>query len=324
MIRWGILGWGNIAKRFVNSLALSKTGKLFAVASRTESKRTEFEKEHPDLSCRVYVSYEELFEDDQIDAIYIALPHKFHMKYTIEVLKHNKAVLCEKPIGMNVGQLELVMECALEQQCFFMEALKTPFIPFTDVIWEDLKQGIIGKVKTIYANFCSDALGRISDQHYLLDSEQGGVLYDTGTYPIGFLLNMIESPIVDVKAQMNMNSGVDYSYEAELLFQNGVIGKVEGAIDKAKPREAIIVGDKGTMLIPTYNRPESYQVTYLDGTKQTKQLELIGDDLLGEIEEVHNCLKLGLLESPKYSWKDSRDVLQVMDWIRDVSMKSET
>lgn len=320
VIRWGILGWGNIAKRFAKSLAFSKNGKLSAIASQTESKQNEFKKEHPDNGCTVYSNYEQLLLDGDIDAVYIALPHKWHMQFAITAIEHNKAVLCEKPIGMNVKQLDNIIESARAQQCFFMEALKTPFIPFTDVIRQDLDQGIIGTVKAIYANFCSDAGNRLSKQHYLFDSKQGGVLYDTGTYPVGFILNMIQSQVVDVKAKLNMSAGIDFSYRAELLFENGVIGKVEGAIDEAKPRQAVVLGDQGTMVIPVYNRAESYQVTYSDGRKVTKQLKIVGDDLLGEIEEVHRCLKLGLLESPKYSWKDSRDVLTIMDWIRDVGI----
>ena len=48
MIQWGILGIGNIAKRFIKSLEMSEKGQLYAAASYTESKCEEFLKEHPD------------------------------------------------------------------------------------------------------------------------------------------------------------------------------------------------------------------------------------------------------------------------------------
>ena len=57
MIRWGILGLGNIAKRFMQGLAYFDDASLYAIASYTAKKREEFVHEHPDV---IAVSYTHL------------------------------------------------------------------------------------------------------------------------------------------------------------------------------------------------------------------------------------------------------------------------
>ena len=79
MIQWGILGIGNIAKRFIKSLEMSEKGQLYAAASYTESKCEEFLNEHPDV--KVYHDYEDLLNDDNVDAVYLAMRHIDHYRW---------------------------------------------------------------------------------------------------------------------------------------------------------------------------------------------------------------------------------------------------
>jgi len=78
MIKWGIIGAGNIANRFANSLEEVTDGELYAVANRTIEKAEDFKDNHP---CeKGYGSYQELLDDDHVDAVYIAFPHKYHLE----------------------------------------------------------------------------------------------------------------------------------------------------------------------------------------------------------------------------------------------------
>lgn len=77
MINWGIIGAGNIAHRFADSLAEVDDAELYAIANRTIEKAKKFQTEHP--SQKAYDSYEELLADDNIDVVYIALPHKYRV-----------------------------------------------------------------------------------------------------------------------------------------------------------------------------------------------------------------------------------------------------
>ncbi|AQS03076.1 Gfo/Idh/MocA family protein [Clostridium beijerinckii] len=314
MIRWGIIGLGNIALRFAKSLSYSNEGKLYAIASRTKEKRNEF---YDKYNCeKVYENYNELLRDEEVDAVYIALPHGFHKHWSIEALRHKKAVLCEKPVGINSEEMIEIKKEALLNSTFFMEAMKTRFIPIISDIKRMIRNKEIGDITAIEANFCNN-VENIKPGSYLLDKEQGGALLDVGIYPLSFVMDMIDSEVKSIKSYMNINeSGVDSYFEVKLTFEDGVIGTVEGAIDRNKERTAIIRGTKGWMEIPMYNRPNKAVVNLNSGKSYTIEKDIEFDDMYAEIKEVHNCLKESKLESDYLTLNESIRVMEVLDRIR--------
>lgn len=314
MIRWGIIGLGNIALRFAKSLSYSNEGKLYAIASRTKEKRDEF---YDKYNCeKVYENYNELLTDEEVDAVYIALPHGFHKYWSIEALMHKKAVLCEKPVGINSEEMVEIKKEALLNSTFFMEAMKTRFIPIISDIKKIIRNKEIGDITAIEANFCNN-VKNIKPGSYLLDKEQGGALLDVGIYPLSFVMDIIDSEVINVKSYMDINeSGVDSYFKAILSFEDGVIGTVEGAIDRNKERTAIIRGTKGWMEIPMYNRPNKAVVNLNSGKSYTIEKDIEFDDMYAEIKEVHNCLKESKLESDYLTLNESIRVMEVLDRIR--------
>jgi predicted dehydrogenase len=315
MIKWGIIGLGNIAMRFEKSLSYSKEGELYAIASKTKEKRDVFYEQY---KCeKVYEDYNELLNDEKLDAVYIALPHGLHKYWSIEALKHKKAVLCEKPVGLNSEEMKEIKKEALLNNTFFMEAMKTRFIPLIHNIKELIKNKEIGDITAIEANFCN-LITDIKEGSYLLDRKQGGALLDVGVYPLSFVMDMIDSEVKQVKSTMKINeSGVDSYFKAILTFENGVIGTIEGAIDRNKERTAIIRGTKGYMEIPIYNRPNKVTI-YLNKYEPYKiERELEFDDMYSEIKEVHDCLKATKLQSECLSLDESIRVMEVLDSIKN-------
>ena len=314
MIKWGIIGLGNIAIRFAKSLSYTNEGKLYAIASKTKDKRDSFYEQY---NCeKVYEDYYELLNDKEIDAVYIALPHGLHKYWSIEALRHKKAVLCEKPVGLNAEEMKEIKKEACLNNTFFMEAMKTRFIPLIHTIKEILKNNDIGEITNIEANFC-DNVTDIKQGSYLFDKKQGGALLDVGVYPLSFVMDMIDSEVDQVKSHMEINeAGVDSYFKAILTFENGVIGTIEGAIDRNKERTAIIKGTKGYIEIPIYNRPHKVIVNLNNEESYKIEKELEFDDMYAEIKEVHDCLKELKLQSENLSLSESIRVMEVLDEIR--------
>lgn len=300
--------------RFAKSLSYSNEGKLYAIASRTKEKRDEF---YDKYNCeKVYENYNELLRDEEVDAVYIALPHGFHKHWSIEALKHKKAVLCEKPVGINSEEMKEIKKEAVLNNTFFMEAMKTRFVPIISDIKRMIRNKEIGDITAIEANFCNN-VENIKPGSYLLDKDQGGALLDVGIYPLSFVMDMIDSEVKSVKSYMDINeSGVDSYFKAILSFEDGVIGTVEGAIDRNKERTAIIRGTKGWMEIPMYNRPNKAVVNLNSGKSYTIEKDIEFDDMYAEIKEVHNCLKESKLESDYLTLNESIRVMEVLDRIR--------
>lgn len=152
MIKWGIIGAGNIANRFANSLEEVTDGELYAVANRTIEKAETFKANHP---CeKAYGSYQELLDDDQVDAVYIALPHKYHLEWVLKAIQAGKAILCEKPATINQAEVSKIEAALNAKPVFFMEAMKSRFTPAYQAVKELVAQGEIGEVHTVTTSLC--------------------------------------------------------------------------------------------------------------------------------------------------------------------------
>ncbi len=305
MIRWGVLGTGNIARRFIKSLAHSKTGELVAIASTNPQTREEFK------YVTTHSEYEDLLNDSNVDAVYVATPHKYHAQWCIKALQHKKAVLCEKPITLNVKDLNEIIEAAKENNTFFMEAMKTKFTPAYKQLVIDVHSGIIGDILKIEAGFCSDALNYLPKTSYIFDLEQGGSWYDVSSYPISFALPLIQQLPTSIEVKCVDKEGIDHYVKATLHFNN-VVAILESAIDRAKSRTALITGTKGTIEVEVFNRTEKY-IIHLDNEDKEILIPLAVDDFFDQIEEVNHCLKNNEIQSTIHSWQDSIEEIEIIE-----------
>lgn len=163
-VKWGILGCGNIAKKFINDLALVESGSLEAVASRSKEKAAEFAKIHQ--ARKSYGSYEELLADKDVDIVYIATPHPFHAMWSIKAMECGKHVLCEKPSALNKRQTEQILATSKKTNRFFMEALWTRFLPSFKAIISHIKNDDIGEISYIDADFSFKSNHPLSSRVY--------------------------------------------------------------------------------------------------------------------------------------------------------------
>src|SRR5687768_2482995 len=109
-INWGLLATGSIARTFAKALAHSRTGKLYAVGSRTPEKAEAFGEELG--VANRYGSYEELLADKDVHAVYISTPHPSHAEWCVKAAEAKKHILVEKPITLNHAQAMAVIEAA--------------------------------------------------------------------------------------------------------------------------------------------------------------------------------------------------------------------
>ncbi len=97
-VRWGLLGAGVIAHSFAKDFSFMQNAELVAVAARDVERAKVFAAQY---NIPQSLSYEELYNSEDVDAVYIATTHNFHFEQAMECLQKGKAVLCEKPITVN-------------------------------------------------------------------------------------------------------------------------------------------------------------------------------------------------------------------------------
>lgn len=313
MIKWGIVGAGNIAHSFSKDLALVIGGELTAVASRDLDKARSFANEYG--APNAFGSYEELFTSDTVDVIYIATPHTTHAELSIAAMKAGKNVLCEKPVGVNKGEVEAMIKVAKENNVFFMEALWTRFNPTIKRVKELVDNGTIGDIGYLHADFAFYALDRDENGRLLNPALAGGSLLDIGIYPIFLSYLMLGIP-KDIKATANFyKTGVEvqismiFNYEkAQAILYSGLNSNSE--------MKAEIAGSKGSIFVhPRWHETSGYTLE-INGDSSVIEVGKVGKGYTYEIEEVHKCLNAGKTESDLWSHQNSRDLIEIMDTVR--------
>ena len=313
MIKWGIVGAGNIAHSFSKDLALVIGGELTAVASRDLDKARSFANEYG--APNAFGSYEELFTSDTVDVIYIATPHTTHAALSIAAMKAGKNVLCEKPVGVNKGEVEEMIKVAKENNVFFMEALWTRFNPTIKKVKELVDNGTIGDIGYLHADFAFYALDRDENGRLLNPALAGGSLLDIGIYPI-FLSYLLLGIPKDIKATANFHkTGVEvqismiFNYEkAQAILYSGLNSNSE--------MKAEIAGSKGSIFVHRRWHETSGYTLEIDGDSTVVEVGKVGKGYTYEIEEVHKCLNAGKTESDLWSHQNSRDLIEIMDTVR--------
>jgi len=181
-LKWGILATGGIARQFAGGLKVSKTGTLTAVGSRTMESATKFTEQ---FGGKPYASYDQVLQDPEVEAVYIALPHHMHYEWTIKCAEAGRAILCEKPFTLNALEAQRALNEVRKHRVFFMEAFMYRCHPQTIKIKELLAQKVIGDVKVVSSEF-GFAAGKNWENFRTDGAVGGGGLMDVGTYCVSF------------------------------------------------------------------------------------------------------------------------------------------
>ena len=166
-----------------------------AVGSRDQSRASAFAAQWS--LPKAYGSYEALFDDPDIDIVYIATTHPSHRDNAVDALNAGKHVLVEKPLAVDAAAARDIAAAAASANRFAGEAMWTKFLPKFDVIRQLLDDGALGEVRTVIA----DHGEFFTPDHRIYDPElAGGPLLDLGTYPIA-LAHMVFGSFTSVVAQ---------------------------------------------------------------------------------------------------------------------------
>ncbi|HHU70563.1 MAG TPA: Gfo/Idh/MocA family oxidoreductase [Clostridiales bacterium] len=315
VIKWGIMGAGNIATKFATALRSMEHTELTAIASRNINKAEKFaERFHIKKS---YGSYEELAKDEEIDVVYIATPHTEHKANGALCIVNNKGVLCEKPFTINKEESQYLIDLAAKHNVFLMEAMWTKFLPVTNTVKNWIREKKIGEVKHIRASFGYNTPYDINSRLYD-PYTAGGALLDVGIYPITYACYLLDKLPDSISSSAIIGkSNVDEQNVIGLQFDNGVLANLSSAIAADTGDDAIIIGDKGKIHIPNFwNAQKAIVYNNEDVIVDTVELPFMSNGYEYEAEEVNVCLRQGKKQSSIHSLNDTLDIMKILDEIR--------
>ncbi|MBC8570729.1 Gfo/Idh/MocA family protein [Zongyangia hominis] len=315
MIKWGILGTGTIATKFCTGLCALQDAQIYAVGSRTQASADRFARRF--AISKAYGSYEALASDPEVDVIYIATPHTFHMENALLCLSHNKPVLCEKPFALNAAQAEKVFDLARQKNLFVMEAFWTRFQPLATELLSRLSSGEFGAVRSVSAAFGFEE--ELGPQGRLLNKNlAGGALLDVGIYTLSYA-GMIfgEAPSSLTSVARIGDTGVDEQNAILTQYPSGGIGCLQSAVTADIPNDAQIIATKARVDIPEFWHAETAYVFPKEGQPYEIHLPFMKNGYEYEAMEVMDCLRQGKVESDILPWSHTLQIMELLDRCRE-------
>ncbi len=313
--RFGIIAPGNIAEKFADAIKHTPGAELYGVASRSSERARSFAKRHN--AKKVFSNYEELIQEPDIDIIYIASPHHLHAAQSLMCLNGRKAVICEKPMTVNIKEAREVIDTARANQVFYTEAVWTRFMPIYKQIRGWIDDGAIGNIKLIKASFGfamqHGPEHRINNPHLA-----GGALLDLGIYPLTFVDWVQGREPMRIQSAMHpASTGVDESISMQLTYSDGVIASALSSSESLLENKAWIFGTEGNIEVPLFWCADSATLNLRSGESQTVALPHEVNGYEWEIKECHRCLQSKLTQSPLMPWDTSLRLMAIMDSVRD-------
>lgn len=180
-IRWGIISTANIGvAKVIPAMQKGLLTDIVAISSR--SLATAASAAEKLAIPMAYGSYEELLADESIEAVYNPLPNHLHGKWSIKAMEAGKHVLCEKPLGLTVAEVEQLIRVRDRCKVKGAEAFMVKCHPQWLAAREQVRNGEIGELRYIQGMF--SYFNTNPDNIRNIPEVGGGALWDIGCYPV--------------------------------------------------------------------------------------------------------------------------------------------
>lgn len=265
-LRWAVIGCGVIANQMADSLALAGR-RIEGVANRHAEKARAFAAAHG--VPRVYQTFEELYADPDIDAIYITTPHNTHIGFLRGALAAGKHVLCEKSITLNSEELAEALTIADANHVQLVDATTILHMPLYREIIRRAMAGEFGQMNLAQINFGSykefDPKSRFYDRDLA-----GGALLDIGVYAITLARLFMMSLPEDVLSIANAcSTGVDVTSGIVLRNPDMQMATITLSLHSKQPKRAVLSFDDCYIEVTNYPRADRAAIVWTaDGRRE--------------------------------------------------------
>ncbi len=285
-IRWGIIGCGDVTEiKSGPAFQKAKHSSLIAVMRRNSDLARDYASRHH--VPKWYDCADQLINDDEVDAVYIATPPVFHKEYTLNVARANKPVYVEKPMAMNYSECqEMLSVCRINKVPLFVAYYRRALPKFLK-IKEIIENGILGDIRLVNVQFYRPPL----PQDYQSQGDLwwrttphisgGGYFFDMASHMID-LLHFFFGKTIEVSGnfsnQANLYSTED-TVSAEFVFENGIQGTGTWCFTTGVNLDQTrIIGNKGMLSFDTFGSGS----IKLKLENQTKELPYINPEHIQE------------------------------------------
>lgn len=304
--RWAYVGNGNIAVSTAQEI-LKGNHKIVSVCGRNAEKAAAFAKKYGALS---FEDLESAVNRPDIDAVYIATPHTSHVDYAVRAMKAGKPVLCEKPVGVSVRDVDVLINTAKKENIYFCEAMWTWFSDVALTVKKWVQSGEIGSVGKVVINYAFPGILMPKNSRVLMPETAGGALLDIGIYPITYCYNIFGFP-KDIICRGRLKNGIDIS-ETVTLKYDGFDCVLNMSLCSLK-ENCFMKGTKGSVSLPSFFHMASKAVLKNENGRQVFKGRT---DYLTEFDRAAQEIRAGRKESVYIPFASTRNCMLIMDECR--------
>ncbi|MEZ6061202.1 MAG: Gfo/Idh/MocA family oxidoreductase [Planctomycetaceae bacterium] len=252
-IRFAILGTARIARRVAPHIQQSDGAKLVAVASRCADKASAFARELGIPAS--FGSYQAALDSPDVDAVYLPLPPSLHREWTIRAAEAGKHVLSEKPLAMNVAEVDEMVSACRQYGVVLLDGVMWYHTPRAAAMRRIVADGLLGEIRQVTSAFTFRWDEWPMDDIRMQRSTGGGSLMDLGWYCVGATLLFLNRMPTRVFATARWHNDVDVRMNGMLWFDNGLVAGVESGFDAVRRRWIEIAGSKQALVCDDFTRP---------------------------------------------------------------------
>jgi len=186
-IRFGLIGAGQIAWTSATSINSHQNGTVIAAFDMNAERLQKLCSENN--IPKAHESAEALFADPDVDAVYIAVPNKFHAPLAKQALEAGKHVILEKPFAFNFGEAKEVVDAAEKAGKVFTLGMNMRFRSESQVIRQLAHSGDFGELyhgKAFW--FRRSGIPKLGTWFGKRELSGGGCLYDIGVHLLDLCL----------------------------------------------------------------------------------------------------------------------------------------
>lgn len=233
-LRWGFIGCGEVTEKKSGPAFSEVAGSsVVAVMSRTEQRARTYAVQHG--ISKWYTDAQELIDDPDVNAVYIATPPSSHATFAIMAMKAGKPVYVEKPLAASYDDCARINRISEQTGIPCFVAYYRRYLPYFQKVKEIVKSGQIGQICNVQIRYTEplreadlEAIRNHTPLPWRLQPEiaGGGYFYDMAPHQLDLLQDMF-GVILEARG-ICANRGGYYAAEdsvsACFSFENGLLG----------------------------------------------------------------------------------------------------
>ena len=255
-----------------------------------------------------------MLADEQVDLVYIAVPHAFHYPYAKMCLEAGKNIIVEKPFTANRKEAKEIIKMAEEKKLLAVEVFWMRYLPMAATLKELCDSDIIGRIQM----FSGEIGYHLTQQRLFVSELGGGALLDVGVYLLALAGMIFGYDVEGIHSDAALTSrGVDERNSFILRYRNGQMAALSSSMVYMSDGRGTVWGEKGYLEIQNTNRleritvwgPGKKMIACYDAPECKNRYEY-------ELQSVVEALREGRIDAKEIPHGEIVKRLEIMDTLR--------